>query len=108
LTGWTLGSYGDLHKAVGADEQGNYVGKGHVEMEDVENCYIENHEDKPVAVVGLDNVVVIFRRLFHSLLDIFYFADAKLHAEAKASCLVTFSYSRQSNQKDRSGLVYLE
>ncbi len=54
-----LGSYGDLHKAVGADEQGNYVGKGYVEMEDVENCYIENHEDKPVAVVGLDNVVVI-------------------------------------------------
>jgi mannose-1-phosphate guanylyltransferase/mannose-6-phosphate isomerase len=54
-----LGSYSDLHKAVGADEQGNYVGKGYVEMEDVENCYIENHEDKPVAVVGLDNVVVI-------------------------------------------------
>jgi mannose-1-phosphate guanylyltransferase len=54
-----LGSYGDLHKAVGANEQGNYVGKGYVEMEDVENSYIENHEDKPVAVVGLDNVVVI-------------------------------------------------
>ena len=54
-----LGSYGDLHKAVGADEQGNFVGKGHVEMEQVENCYIENHEDKPVAVVGLDNVAVI-------------------------------------------------
>ncbi len=54
-----LGSYGDLHKAVGADEKGNYVGKGNVELEDVDNCYIENHEDKPVAVVGLDNVVVI-------------------------------------------------
>lgn len=55
-----LGSYNDLHKAVGADKQGNYVSKhGNVELEDVENCYIENHEDKPVAVVGLDNVVVI-------------------------------------------------
>ncbi len=54
-----LGSYGDLHKAVGADEQGNYVGIGDVELTDVENCYIENHEDKPVAVIGLDNVVVI-------------------------------------------------
>ncbi len=54
-----LGSYGDLHKAVGADEHGNFVGKGYVELEDVDNCYIENHEDKPVAVVGLDNVVVI-------------------------------------------------
>ncbi len=55
-----LGSYSDLHKAVGADEQGNYVSKhGNVELEDVENCYIENHEEKPLAVIGLDNVVVI-------------------------------------------------
>ena len=53
-----IGSFGDLHKAVGADKQGNYVG-GKVEIEDVENCYVENHEDKPVAVVGLDNVVVV-------------------------------------------------
>ena len=54
-----LGSYSDLHLAVGADEQGNYVSKGNVELEDVENCYIDNKEDKPLAVVGLDNVVVI-------------------------------------------------
>jgi mannose-1-phosphate guanylyltransferase/mannose-6-phosphate isomerase len=53
-----LGSYGDLHLAVGADEQGNFT-DGNVELEDVENCYIDNQEDKPVAVVGLDNVVVI-------------------------------------------------
>jgi mannose-1-phosphate guanylyltransferase/mannose-6-phosphate isomerase len=54
-----LGSYGDLHKAVGADEKGNYVAKGDVELESVENSYIDNHEDKPVVVIGLDNVVVI-------------------------------------------------
>ncbi len=54
-----LGSYSDLHKAVGADENGNYVGDGQIELEDVENSYIENLEDKPVAVIGLDNVVVI-------------------------------------------------
>jgi mannose-1-phosphate guanylyltransferase len=54
-----LGSYSDLHLAVGADEQGNYVSEGNVELEDVENCYVDNQEDKPVAVVGLDNVVVI-------------------------------------------------
>lgn len=53
-----LGSYGDLHKAVGLDEAGNYQ-KGYVELDSVENSYIENHEDKPVAVIGLDNVVVI-------------------------------------------------
>jgi mannose-1-phosphate guanylyltransferase len=54
-----LGSYADMHKAVGVDELGNYVGNGNVELEDVENSYIENQEDKPVAVIGLDNVVVI-------------------------------------------------
>jgi len=53
-----LGSYSDLHLAVGADEQGNFF-KGNVELEDVENCYIDNKEGKPLAVVGLDNVVVI-------------------------------------------------
>lgn len=54
-----LGSYGDMHKAVGADEQGNYIGSGDVELEDVENSYVENKEEKPVAVIGLDNIVVI-------------------------------------------------
>lgn len=54
-----LGSYGDLHKAVGADEKGNYVAKGDVELESVENSYIDNQENKPVVVIGLDNVVVI-------------------------------------------------
>lgn len=53
-----LGSFSDIHKAVGVDGSGNYS-KGDVEMDGVENSYIENHEDKPVAVIGLDNVVVI-------------------------------------------------
>jgi mannose-1-phosphate guanylyltransferase len=53
-----LGSYNDLHKAVGGDEQGNHV-KGSVEMETVRNSYIHNEEDKPIAVIGLENVAVI-------------------------------------------------
>lgn len=54
-----LGSYSDLHKAVVSDEQGNHVhGKG-VELAGVENSFIQNHEDKPVAVIGLNNVAVI-------------------------------------------------
>ena len=53
-----MGSFGDLHKAVGSDEQGNHV-HGHVEIEEVQNSFIQNHEDKPVAVIGLDNVVVV-------------------------------------------------
>jgi mannose-1-phosphate guanylyltransferase/mannose-6-phosphate isomerase len=54
-----LGSFGDLHKAVGGDEQGNHV-HGWVEMEGVTNTLVQNQEkDKPVAVIGLDNVVVV-------------------------------------------------
>lgn len=54
-----LGSFSDMHKAVGIDKAGNFISKGNIEVEDVENCYIENTEDKPIAVVGMDNVVVI-------------------------------------------------
>lgn len=53
-----LGSYSDLHKAIGSDKQGNHI-HGKVESVEVENSFIQNHEDKPVAVIGLDNVVVI-------------------------------------------------
>jgi mannose-1-phosphate guanylyltransferase len=53
-----LGSYGDLHKAAGSDTTGNHI-KGNVQTEEIENCYVQNHEEKPVAVIGLDNVVVI-------------------------------------------------
>lgn len=53
-----LGSFGDLHKAVGADQQGNHK-SGNIEAEMVNNSYIENQEDKPVAVIGLDNVAVV-------------------------------------------------
>jgi mannose-1-phosphate guanylyltransferase len=53
-----LGSFSDLHKAVGGDEQGNHI-HGRVETEEVQNSFIQNYEKKPVAVIGLDNVVVI-------------------------------------------------
>lgn len=53
-----LGSFADMHKVVAQDDQRNHVG-GDVELEDVENSFIQNLEDKPVAVIGLDNVVVV-------------------------------------------------
>lgn len=53
-----LGSFGDMHKAIGGDKKGNHV-KGIVEIEQVENSLVHNEEDKPVAVIGLDNIVVI-------------------------------------------------
>lgn len=54
-----LGSYRDLHKAVISDERGNYVQGNALELEGVENSFIQNNEDKPVIVIGLDNVVII-------------------------------------------------
>jgi mannose-1-phosphate guanylyltransferase/mannose-6-phosphate isomerase len=54
-----LGSYGDLHKAVGNDEAGNHIQGNNVEIAGVENSLIRNQEDKPMAVIGLDNVAVI-------------------------------------------------
>jgi mannose-1-phosphate guanylyltransferase/mannose-6-phosphate isomerase len=53
-----LGSFEDLYKSVDRDEQGNHK-HGSVETEAVANSFIQNYEDKPLAVIGLDNVVVI-------------------------------------------------
>lgn len=54
-----LGSYGDLHKAVGSDENGNHIKGNTVQVEGVENSFIQDYEGKKVAVIGIDNVVVI-------------------------------------------------
>lgn len=54
-----LGSFGDIHKAVESNEQGNHVHGEGVELEGVENSFVQNYEKKPLAVVGLDNIVVI-------------------------------------------------
>lgn len=54
-----LGSFGDLYKAaIEQDENGNHV-EGKVEIEEVQSSFIANLENKPVAVIGLDNVVVV-------------------------------------------------
>ena len=54
-----LGSFGDMHKAVESNESGNHIHGKQVETEGVDNSFIQNYEDKPIAVVGLDNVVVV-------------------------------------------------
>jgi mannose-1-phosphate guanylyltransferase len=53
-----LGSFADMYKAVEHDGKGNHA-LGNVELEEVENSFVLNQEDKPVAVIGLDNVVVV-------------------------------------------------
>lgn len=53
-----VGSYGDLHRASESDDEGNHT-KGDVEIADVQNSFLQNYENKPMAVIGLDNIVVI-------------------------------------------------
>jgi mannose-1-phosphate guanylyltransferase len=53
-----IGSFNDLSNALGGDELGNNI-QGNVVTEDVDNSLIQNHENKPLAVIGLDNVVVV-------------------------------------------------
>lgn len=53
-----LGSFADIAKAVGGDEAGNYT-NGLVELDGVQNSLVHNAEAKPVAVIGLDNIVVV-------------------------------------------------
>lgn len=54
-----LGSFADIHKAVESDEVGNSVHGDRVALIDVENSLVQTQGDKPVAVIGLDNIVVI-------------------------------------------------
>lgn len=53
-----VGSFKDLQEAVDKDANGNYT-KGDVEMIETESVFIRNDGEKPVAVIGLDNVVVV-------------------------------------------------
>ena len=54
-----LGSFADLSKAVSGDEAGNLIEGENIEIEDVKNSMVHNDEAKPVAVIGLNDVVVI-------------------------------------------------
>jgi mannose-1-phosphate guanylyltransferase len=54
-----VGSFKDLHDVVEKDEQGNYARGENIHALDVENVYIRNEEAKPIAVIGVDNIVVV-------------------------------------------------
>lgn len=54
-----IGSFKDLHEANPSDEKGNFIKGGHVYEDDIENTYIHNEEEKPVVVIGVDNIVVV-------------------------------------------------
>lgn len=55
-----IGSFKELYEAHDADADGNVVrGSAQSELIEVENSFIRNDGDKPVAVIGLDNIVVV-------------------------------------------------
>lgn len=55
-----IGSFKDLHDVVPQDQNGNYFNGENIHAIDVENVFIRNEEgDKPVAVIGLNNIVVV-------------------------------------------------
>lgn len=54
-----IGSFKDLHEANASDEAGNFFKGAAIYDDELENAYIQNEEDKPVVVIGLDNIVVI-------------------------------------------------
>ena len=54
-----VGSFKDLHNIVTRDKQGNYLSGEGLFPIDVENIYVRNEEIKPIAVIGLDNIVVV-------------------------------------------------
>jgi mannose-1-phosphate guanylyltransferase/mannose-6-phosphate isomerase len=57
---WTdVGSFGDLHDISVHDKEGNYTHGESIVLDGVTNSYIHTQGGIPLAVVGLDNVVVI-------------------------------------------------
>lgn len=55
-----VGNFKDAHDAVESDEQGNHLHGDAIGTIEVENSFVHNEEaGKPIAVIGLDNVVVV-------------------------------------------------
>ncbi len=55
-----VGNFKDLHEANQSDEHNNYFRGSNIHDIEVENVYIRNEEpEKPIAVIGLDNVVIV-------------------------------------------------
>jgi len=54
-----IGSFKDLHEANELDEKGNFFKGSYIYDDELENSYIQNDENKPVVVIGLDNIIVI-------------------------------------------------
>jgi mannose-1-phosphate guanylyltransferase len=54
-----VGSFRELHSISVQDENGNHVKGKHIATEHTANSYIRNDTNKPLAIIGLDNVVIV-------------------------------------------------
>lgn len=55
-----IGNFKDLYDVLIKDEKGNYCKGENIYILDTDTAYVRNEEpDKPVAVIGLDNIVVV-------------------------------------------------
>ncbi len=55
-----VGSFKDLHDANESDQNNNYIHGENIHTIELENAYVRNEDpDKNIALIGLDNVVVV-------------------------------------------------
>jgi mannose-1-phosphate guanylyltransferase len=54
-----VGSFKDMYDWLDHNDQGNVIQGDKIGLSEVENCLVRNDEDKPVAVIGLNNVAVV-------------------------------------------------
>jgi mannose-1-phosphate guanylyltransferase len=54
-----VGSFKDLHEISLQDEGGNHIRGNNIELENTSNSFVRNDTTTPVAVIGLDNIVVV-------------------------------------------------
>ncbi|MDR2864125.1 MAG: NTP transferase domain-containing protein [Spirochaetaceae bacterium] len=54
-----VGNFKDLDKIMPKDSSGNYLRGNRIYTLDSSNLFIRNEEEKPVTVIGMDNIVVV-------------------------------------------------
>ena len=54
-----VGSFDDVHRISAQDQNGNAIKGNNAHVLDSAQVYVRNDTDKPVAVIGMDNVVVV-------------------------------------------------
>ena len=54
-----VGSFRDLHSVSHQDDNDNHLTGDQIELDNVTNSFVRNEQDLPIAVIGLDNIVVV-------------------------------------------------